>query len=71
LAVYLGGEARRGFGGMAQMGRMLGGWGLLFWPLGLLQHAVYRWVARNRRRFMGRADLCGLPDPAVRSRLLP
>jgi predicted DCC family thiol-disulfide oxidoreductase YuxK len=30
---------------------------------------AYRWFARNRYRFMGRADACALPDPALAKRL--
>lgn len=35
-----------------------------------LQDRLYRLVARNRYRWFGRADLCNLPDPEVRERLL-
>jgi predicted DCC family thiol-disulfide oxidoreductase YuxK len=34
------------------------------------QDGLYRFVARNRIRFFGTADLCELPDPEVRKRLL-
>jgi predicted DCC family thiol-disulfide oxidoreductase YuxK len=54
--------------------RRLGGPGWLLQPLRLLprtiQDPAYRWVARNRYRLFGRADLCGLPNAAVRARLL-
>lgn len=35
-----------------------------------LRDALYRLVARNRYRVFGHADLCGMPDPDVRARLL-
>lgn len=34
-----------------------------------LRDGVYRWVARNRYRFMGKADTCLLPDPELAKRL--
>lgn len=34
-----------------------------------LRDGVYRWVAANRYRFMGRAATCDLPDPALIARL--
>lgn len=36
-----------------------------------VRDALYDWVARNRYRWFGRADRCGLPTPDVRARLLP
>lgn len=36
-----------------------------------LRNRLYRFVARNRYRMFGRADMCALPDPAFRARLLP
>lgn len=33
--------------------------------------ALYRWVARNRYRWFGRAETCRVPDPALRERFLP
>ncbi|MEO0618175.1 MAG: DCC1-like thiol-disulfide oxidoreductase family protein [Pseudomonadota bacterium] len=35
-----------------------------------LQDVLYRVVARNRYRMFGSADLCSLPDPDVKARLL-
>jgi len=53
--------------------RLGGRWRLLtalrIIPAALL-HRLYLWVARNRYRISGRADLCNMPDPAVRARLL-
>ncbi len=31
---------------------------------------LYRWVARNRYRWFGRADLCAMPAPGLRARLI-
>jgi len=57
-----------------RVGRRLGG----IWKLPSLlrviptswQDRLYRFVAINRIRFFGRADLCTLPDSEVRKRLL-
>ena len=35
-----------------------------------LRNAVYRWVARNRIRFFGTAELCALPSAGERARFL-
>jgi predicted DCC family thiol-disulfide oxidoreductase YuxK len=35
-----------------------------------LRDVVYRWVARNRYRWFGKADACRLPTPALRARFL-
>ena len=34
-----------------------------------IRDAVYRWVARNRYRFIGKSDTCALPDPEFLKRL--
>lgn len=34
-----------------------------------LRDAVYRWVAANRYRFMGKTDTCEMPDPELLKRL--
>ncbi len=34
-----------------------------------LRDVVYRWVARNRYKFMGKTNACGLPDPVLLRRL--
>lgn len=51
------------------------GWpGQCMWPLMLLpprwRSGLYRWVARNRIRWFGRADLCASPSPGLRKRLI-
>ena len=57
-----------------RVARRLGGPWRLFAPFGLLpkdaRDRLYHFVARNRYRWMGRDDLCALPDDAVKARLL-
>ena len=36
----------------------------------VLRDAAYRWLARNRIRLFGPAELCALPTPAERARFL-
>ncbi len=51
-----------------------GGWALLARVARLvpraLRDASYRWLARNRIRLFGSAELCALPTPAERARFL-
>jgi predicted DCC family thiol-disulfide oxidoreductase YuxK len=35
-----------------------------------LRDGLYRLVARNRYRWFGRTDICAMPDPGVRKRLM-
>jgi predicted DCC family thiol-disulfide oxidoreductase YuxK len=35
-----------------------------------LQDTLYGYIARNRYRFMGRTELCNMPDPDIQRRLL-
>jgi len=35
-----------------------------------LRDAVYDWIARNRYRWLGRAEQCMLPAPEIKSRFL-
>lgn len=69
-----GGRAFSSLDAVIRIGRRLGGvWSLLsvFRVLPVAwQDALYRAVARNRYRLFGRSDLCSLPDPEVRKRLL-
>ncbi|MBF9035115.1 DUF393 domain-containing protein [Rhodobacterales bacterium HKCCE2091] len=68
------GRAWRDFDAMIEVGRRTGGLGrltLVFAVLpGGLRDWLYRRLARNRYALFGRADLCGLPDPGLRARLL-
>lgn len=34
-----------------------------------LRDTVYRWMADNRHRFMGKSEFCPLPDPELAGRL--
>lgn len=59
--------------GWIELGNALGGaWRLLgvfrLVPR-FLRDVVYRWVAANRYRFMGKADTCSLPDPELAKRI--
>ena len=56
----------------ALCGVMGGYWRILRigqWIPKRLRDAAYRWIARNRYRFLGRADACVLPDPDLAKRL--
>jgi predicted DCC family thiol-disulfide oxidoreductase YuxK len=68
------GKAYTSIEGMIRAGRRLGGWGHLLRPLAVLPRPVqdwlYRRVARNRYRLFGRMDVCAVPDPALRRRLM-
>ena len=35
-----------------------------------LRDAVYRWIARNRYRWFGKAETCWLPTPELKARFL-
>ena len=68
------GTAYHSLDALIRVGQRLGGiWAALaalrVLPTGW-QDNLYRFVARNRYRFFGRADLCHLPDPEVRKRLV-
>ncbi|TQR38020.1 MULTISPECIES: thiol-disulfide oxidoreductase DCC family protein [Brevibacillus] len=57
------------------VGRKLqGGWPLLSNVARLIprpvRNPIYDWVARNRYRWMGKAEQCLLPTPQIRSRFL-
>lgn len=68
------GYAYGSFDAMIRAGRRLGGPGLLLQPLRLLPRGAQDWLyvrlARNRYRLFGRTDMCAVPDPALRARLL-
>lgn len=68
------GRAYTSLDALVRVGRRLGRlWSCLSVLLILprfLQDLLYRYVARNRYRFFGTADLCTLPDPEVKKRLL-
>ncbi len=59
--------------GWIELTRALGGFWRIFGVVGIvpkpIRDLVYRWVARNRYRFMGKADTCALPDAEMLKRL--
>lgn len=67
------GRAYHSLDAIIRVGRRLGGpmrlWAVFApFPRGM-QDWLYRRIARNRYRF-GRAEMCALPDPALRARLI-
>ena len=62
------------FDAMAEVGLRCGGWGRVLGLLRLipkpLRDWLYRRVARNRYAVFGRGDMCAIPDPAFRARLI-
>ena len=69
------GEAMVGARAVIAAGRRLAfPWRALAWlgacVPGPLREPVYRFVARNRIRWFGKGDLCALPDPELKRRLL-
>ena len=59
--------------GLLELMNALGGGWRLFTVFKLvprvLRDVVYRWVARNRYKFMGKRDACAVPDPVLLRRL--
>jgi predicted DCC family thiol-disulfide oxidoreductase YuxK len=68
------GRAYTSLDAMIRVADRLGGPGWLLQPLRLmprpLQNWLYRRLARNRYWLFGRTDMCGIPDPALRARLM-
>lgn len=68
------GQAHTSIDAMIRVGRRLGGAGQIMRVLSILprflQDWVYRRIARNRYRVLGRTKMCALPDPELRSRLI-
>ncbi|MEM8591196.1 MAG: DCC1-like thiol-disulfide oxidoreductase family protein [Pseudomonadota bacterium] len=68
------GRAYTSLDGMIRAGWRMGGLSRALIILRVMPRALQDWlygyIARNRYRVMGRADLCNMPDPAVQSRLL-
>ena len=68
------GQVWTDFDAMAEVGLRCGGWGRLLGLLRLiprpLRDWLYRRVARNRYAVFGHGDLCAMPDPAFRARLI-
>lgn len=68
------GRAFTSLDGMIRAGRRVGGVGWLLQPLKLiprgLQDRLYVRLARARYRLFGRTEMCALPDPRLRARLM-
>lgn len=68
------GRAFTSMGGMIRAGARVGGVGWLLQPLRLIPRPAQDWLyvrlARNRYRLFGRAEMCRLPDPRLRARLI-
>ena len=69
------GTVWRDFDAVIRVGERSGGVGRLCSVLRLVPRPVRDWLyqrmARNRYTMFGRGDMCALPDPAFRARLLP
>ena len=66
------GSAYTSLDAMIRVGARVGGAGLLLQPLRLVPRPLQDWFYRRlaRYRLFGRADICALPDPGVRKRLM-
>ena len=69
------GTVWRDFDAVIRVGERSGGWGRACSVLRLIPRPLRDWLyarmARNRYAMFGRGDMCALPDPAFRARLLP
>ena len=68
------GRVHHDFDAMIALGEWCGGWGRLLFGLRLLPGPARRWlyrrIARNRYALFGRSNLCEIPDPGLRARLI-
>jgi predicted DCC family thiol-disulfide oxidoreductase YuxK len=68
------GRAYESMEAIIKVGWRLGGVGRLLMILSMLpksaQRRLYRFIAQNRYRFMGRVDICAIPDPQLQKRLI-
>ncbi|MGD1888316.1 MAG: thiol-disulfide oxidoreductase DCC family protein [Cohaesibacteraceae bacterium] len=68
------GKAYTSLDAIIRVGRLIGGIGWLLQPLRLLPRSVqdwlYRRIARNRYTLFGRTDMCAVPDPRLRAKLM-
>ena len=68
------GTVWRDFDAVIRLGDRAGGWGRVCSVLRLVPRPLREWlyarVARNRYAVFGRSDMCALPDPAFRARLM-
>jgi predicted DCC family thiol-disulfide oxidoreductase YuxK len=68
------GQAYTSLDAMIRAGRRMGGWGYVLAPLSILPRSLQDWlyarIARNRYRLFGQTDMCAIPDPKLKRRLL-
>ncbi|MEM6381626.1 MAG: DCC1-like thiol-disulfide oxidoreductase family protein [Pseudomonadota bacterium] len=68
------GRAYTSLDAMIRAGRIIGGVGYLLQPLRLIPRPLQDWLyghlARSRYRLFGRTDMCAIPDPKLRARLM-
>ena len=68
------GRAHTSIDAMIRAGAFIGGVGWLLQPLRLLPRPIsdwlYRRIARNRYSVLGETDMCAVPDPDLRARLI-
>ncbi|MBY8976071.1 DUF393 domain-containing protein [Rhodobacteraceae bacterium NNCM2] len=69
------GVASTGMEGIAHACRRMGGWlrpvaWLVMLPPAAMRDWLYRRIARNRYTVLGRTELCAIPSPGIRKRLL-
>lgn len=69
------GDASTSLDAVVKAARRLGGWPIWLaapfeWLPKSVQDWAYRRVARNRYAVFGRSDVCAMPDPGVRARLM-
>jgi predicted DCC family thiol-disulfide oxidoreductase YuxK len=69
-----GGRVWRDAEAIIHVGLRSGGWGRAFGLLRIvprrLRDWLYRRLARNRYAWFGRGEMCAIPDPAFRARLI-
>ena len=55
--------------------KLMGGIGVIFWPLHLfpsfLKNGVYQFIAKNRYRIAGKTNTCSIPDESFKQMMLP
>lgn len=68
------GQVHHNFDAVIRVGERCGGLGRILSVLRLMPKGTRNWlyytIARNRYRMFGRGDMCALPDPAFRRRLI-
>ncbi|WP_106744813.1 thiol-disulfide oxidoreductase DCC family protein [Yoonia maritima] len=68
------GTVWRDFDALIRVGQRSGGWGRMFVALRVIPRPIRNWlyarVARNRYAMFGRGDICAIPNPEFRARVL-